>query len=93
MSKRNKARKEQQRALVEARRPTLGKIVRTALKMFVFAIAASLAVSLAAALGVPGLELFWVQLLVMLLLYIPAYPIVMSEFRPRRPPPGRLRGR
>lgn len=82
MSKRNKQKKASQRALQEARRLTVGKVVRLVLKMFVFAILASLLVSLAAAYGVPGLENFWVQILVMMLLYIPAYPFIMREFRP-----------
>ncbi len=84
MSKRNREKRAEQRALEAARRLTFGKVLRLVLKMFVFAILASLAVSLASAAGVPGLETFWVQLLVMLLLYLPAYPIIMREFRPAR---------
>lgn len=85
MSKRNKEQRLKLKAAQEARRLTVGKVLRLVLKMFVFAILASLVVSLATAAGVPGFERSWVPIVVMLLLYIPAYPIVMSEFRPKPP--------
>lgn len=83
MSKKNRTKKEDQKAILEARKFTFGKVVRLTLKMFVFAILASLVVTLLAVSGLPGFDQFWVQVLVMVLFYIPAYPIVMSEFRPK----------
>jgi membrane protein implicated in regulation of membrane protease activity len=35
-------------------------------------------------LGVPAFQNFWVQLVVMVIIYVIAYPFLMREFRPRR---------
>ncbi len=83
MSKKKREEKARLRAVQEARKLSVGKMFRLTLKMLAFALLASFVVSFAAAMGVPGLDNFWVQLLVMVLLYIPAYPFVMSEFRPK----------
>lgn len=84
MSNRTKQRKADSRAAVEARRLTPGKVVRLVLKTLAFALLVSLLVTVLSALGVPVLENFWLQLAVMLVVYIVAYPFLMSEFRPKR---------
>lgn len=90
MSKKSRERKELRRAQEQARRLTTGKVLRLLLKSLLFAVAVSLVVGLASALGVPGLETFWVQALVVLGLYALAYPVLMSEFRlPRHLRKGR----
>jgi flagellar biosynthesis protein FliQ len=89
MSKSKKQRKVDQREIVEARRLTPGKVLRLVLKSVVFALLVALIVTLLGALGVPITENFWLQLLVMLGVYILAYPYLMSEFRPPRKRPQR----
>ena len=84
MSNRTKQRKADSRAAVEARRLTPGKVVRLVLKTLAFAVLVSLLVTVLSALGVPVLQNFWLQLAVMLVVYIVAYPFLMSEFRPKR---------
>jgi len=84
MSNRTKQRKADSRAVLEARRLTPGKVVRLVLKTLAFALLVSLLVTVLSALGVPVLENFWLQLAVMLVVYILAYPFLMSEFRPKR---------
>jgi len=84
MSNRTKQRKADSQAAVEARRLTPGKVVRLVLKTLAFALLVSLLVTVLSALGVPVLENFWLQLAVMLVVYILAYPFLMSEFRPKR---------
>lgn len=83
MSKSTKQRKADARALADARRLTGGKVVRLVLKTLAFAMLVSLLITLLSALGVPVLERFWLQLLVMLAVYLLAYPFLMSEFRVR----------
>lgn len=85
MSKTTKQRKADSRAALEARRLTPGKVFRLVLKTLAFALLVSLLITLLSALGVPVLERFWVQLAVMLVVYIVAYPFLMSEFRAKRP--------
>ena len=84
MSKTTKQRKVDAKALAEARRLTPGKVLRLVLKSLGFAILVSLLVALLSALGIPVLESFWLQLAVMLVVYIAAYPFLMREFRPKR---------
>lgn len=84
MSKANKKRKADSRAVLEARRLTPGKVLRLVLKTLAFAVLVSLLVTLLSALGVPVLQNFWLQLPVMLVVYVLAYPSLMSEFRPKR---------
>lgn len=84
MSKGNKQRKVDSRAALEARRLTPGKVLRLVLKTLGFAILVSLLVTLLSAAGVPVLENFWLQLAVMLVVYVLAYPFLMSEFRSKR---------
>ncbi len=84
MSKANKQRKADSRAVLEARRLTPGKVLRLVLKTLAFAVLVSLLVTLLSALGVPVLANFWLQLPVMLVVYVLAYPFLMSEFRPKR---------
>ncbi len=84
MSKTTKQRKVDAKAVAEARRLTPGKVFRLVLKSLGFAILVSLLVTLLNVLGVPVLGNFWLQLAVMLVVYILAYPFLMREFRPKR---------
>lgn len=84
MSKSKKQRKVSQRSALEARRLTPGKVLRLVLKTLAFALLVSLLVSLLASLGVPVLENFWLQVAIMLVIYLLAYPYLMSEFRVKR---------
>lgn len=85
MSKKSQQRKAEARAREQARRFTPGKIVRLLLKSLAFALTVGLLVTLLTALGLPGIDRLWVQMLLVLGLYLAAYPFLMSEFRPRRP--------
>lgn len=82
MSKRTQQRKLERAALEQARRITVGKMVRLLLKSLLFAmLVASLMVALSL-LGIPWLTSTWVQLAVMILVYLLAYPYLIREFRP-----------
>jgi purine-cytosine permease-like protein len=84
MSKKNQRRKVERRTLEEARRITVGKIVRLLLKSFGFAILLTLVVMVLQALHVPAIRNFWVQMGMVFVAYLIVYPVLMSEFRPRR---------
>ncbi len=84
MSKKARERKAQQRAVAEARRITPGKLFRLFLKSLVFALVVGFVITLATAYGIPGFDSFWVQIAVMIAIYLVAYPFLMSEFRPKR---------
>ena len=73
MAKATKQRKEDARALTDARRLTPGKMLRLLFKSLGFAVLVWL----------PANN-FWVTLPVMLVVYLAAYPVLMSEFRPKR---------
>lgn len=87
MSKKTKERKEKTRAAQEARRITPGKMIRLFLKCFAFAMLVALIFTALGEFGVPIPENFWLRLLLMVGVYLLAYPILMSEFRPKRARP------
>jgi len=84
MSKKNQRRKADRRSVEEARKITVGKMVRLLLKSLVFAILLTAVVMILTMLGVPGLGQFWVQMLLVFGAYLLVYPILMSEFRPSK---------
>ncbi len=85
MSKRSrKQRKASQAESKEARRVTAGKLFRLFLKSLVFALLVALVVMVLELVGLSATQNFWMQLLIMLAVYIPFYPFIMSEFRPQR---------
>lgn len=84
MSKSTKQRKVDAKAVADARRFTPGKMFRLVLKSLGFAVLVSLLVSLLGAFGLPVFENIWLQLAVMVVVYVLAYPFLMSEFRPKR---------
>lgn len=84
MSKKNRRRKVERRTLEEARRITVGKIVRLLLKSLGFAILLTLVVMVLQALHVAAVRNFWVQMGMVLVAYLLIYPVLMSEFRPRK---------
>lgn len=84
MSKRNKERKAQARATAEARKLTTGKMLRLLLKSLAFALTVGILFTFAAAAGIPYIDQTWVQIALILGIYIVAYPFLMSEFRPKR---------
>ena len=84
MSKRSrKQRKASQVESKEARRLTAGKLFRLFLKSLGFALIVALIVFVLELLNVSVTQNFWFQLLIMLAVYIPFYPFIMSEFRPK----------
>ena len=89
MSKRSrKQRKAAQAESKEARRLTAGKLLRLFFKSLAFALLVALIVMVLELLGVSVTQNFWLQLLIMLAVYIPFYPFIMSEFRSK---PGAAR--
>ena len=84
MSKRNRERKAKLRATQDARKLTPGKVFRLMLKSLVFALAVGLLFAVLSTLGVPYLDRLWVQFGLIFLVYLVAYPFLMSEFRARR---------
>ena len=84
MSKTTKKRKDDARALAEARQLTPGKVFRLVLKSLGFAILVSLLVFLLGLVVPSARDNFWIQLPLMLVVYIAAYPFLMREFRPKR---------
>lgn len=86
MSKRNKQRKAREEALREARRITPGKLFRLLLKSLAFALVVAVLFTIWAVNEWPGYDQWWLQLGLMLGVYVLAYPFLMSEFRPKLPP-------
>ncbi|MDE0098510.1 MAG: hypothetical protein OXM87_02680 [Truepera sp.] len=83
MSKRNRERRSERKAIERARKITVGKMVRLFVKSVLLAAGFVLIVTLLNALGVPYLDRLWGQLVVLGLLWIVAYPLLMRDFRPR----------
>lgn len=84
MSKRKKQHKLDQKALEDARKITFPKILRLLLKSMLFSLVVLGIMLLLNALGLPALQSMWVQVIVMIVVYVVAYPFLISEFRPRR---------
>ncbi len=91
MSKKQQERKAARRELEQARKVTAGKLIRLLLKSVGFAIAVSLLVVFVNAVGIPGFDKAWMQMVLVVIAYLVAYPYLMREFRPRkvRAPAGR----
>ena len=83
MSKRKQARKAV-RERAEARKMTSGKLLRLIGKSMLFAVIVSFIILGLNLAGVPAFGNFYVQLDVMFVVYVLAYPFLMSEFRPKR---------
>ena len=81
MSKKNRSRKQAKVAEASARKLTVGKVVRLLLKSLLFAVLASVLLVVLDVLGVPGLTNPWIQGIAIVVLYLIAYPFLMSEFR------------
>ncbi len=75
--------KREQQAIEAARRMTPGKLARLFGKSLLFALVVTVVVFLGSALGVPGIDRWWGQLIVLFVIYLLAYPFLMREFRPR----------
>lgn len=84
MSKIKKQRKLDQRSLEDARKITFPKMLRLILKSMLFSVMVLGVMLLLNALGIPAFRTMWVQILVMIVVYMVAYPFLISEFRPRR---------
>lgn len=82
--KSKKERKAERQAYEDARKMTAGKLIRLVLKSMVFAVSVAVIMLLLSLLGVPALNSLWVQFGVMFVVYILAYPYLMSEFRPKK---------
>ena len=83
MSKNKKDLKAKRAALEKARQFTPGKVLRLILKSLVFALAAAIFLIVIELLGLPAFSNFWIQLVVMVVIYLLAFPFLMSEFRPK----------
>ena len=83
MSKTTRQRKLDAKALADARKLTPGKIFRLVLKSLLFATVLGLLITFLPLLGVPEslVRNTWFSLGLMLVVYIVAYPFLMSEFR------------
>ena len=84
MAKNTKQRKADAKAVADARRLTPAKVLRLVLKSLGFAILVSLLLILLQSFNVPVFQTWWLQFGVMLVVYVAAYPFLMSEFRPKR---------
>ncbi|HKI57544.1 MAG TPA: hypothetical protein VKB31_10390 [Trueperaceae bacterium] len=84
MSKKNQRRKAERRSTEEARRITVGKMVRLLLKSLGFAILLTIVVMVLQALHVKAVGNFWVQMGMVFAAYLIVYPVLMSEFRPKK---------
>jgi uncharacterized membrane protein len=84
MSKKNKERKLEQRAVVEARQITPGKMIRLLLKSLLFSLLVVVVMVALSLLGINAFQNFWIQLGVMVVIYALAYPYLMREFRVRK---------
>lgn len=83
MSKANKQRKADVRAAEDARKFTAGKVIRLIFKSLGFAILVGFLI-VAIERFVSPLQ-SWMEIAIMLVIYLAAYPILMSEFRVKRP--------
>jgi Ca2+/Na+ antiporter len=84
MSKRKKEQKLERAALEDARKITPGKMLRLLLKSLLFSLLVVVVMVGLSLLGINAFQNFWVQLGVMVVIYIIAYPFLMREFRPSR---------
>jgi Ca2+/Na+ antiporter len=84
MSKRKKEQKLERAALEDARKITPGKMIRLLLKSLLFSLLVVVVMVGLSLLGINAFQNFWVQLGVMVVIYIIAYPFLMREFRPSR---------
>ncbi len=84
MSKSKKQRKLNQRAVEDARKITWPKMLRLILKSMLFSVVVLGIMLLLNALGIPAFKNMWVQILVMIVVYMVAYPFLIREFRPGR---------
>ncbi len=89
VGKKKKLKKLYQRQLEEAKKPTLGKMVRLFIKTFLLFTAILILMSVGIASGLEPLKNWWAQLLIYAAAYIIFQPWLMREFRP--PPPEGLR--
>ncbi|AEB10994.1 hypothetical protein [Marinithermus hydrothermalis] len=85
MGKKKRLKKLYRRQLEEARKPTLGKLLRLFLKTFVLIMGLGLLMGVAVGFGLDVFQNFWAQIAVYTLGYVLAYRWLMREFRP--PPP------
>jgi|FLYL01.1.fsa_nt_gi uncharacterized membrane protein len=81
MSKKKRDKREMVRAAQEARKLTPGKLFRLFLKSIVFAVVVGILFTVLSLLGVPGLDNWWMQFALIFVVYLLAYPFIMSEFR------------
>jgi len=89
VGKKKKLKKQYQKQLEEAKKPTFGKMLRLFVKTFLLFFGLLLLMSLGIAYGLDVLKNWWAQLIVYAVGYIVFQPWLMSEFRP--PPPKELR--
>ncbi len=84
MSKKNKERKLEQRAVEEARQITPGKMIRLLLKSLLFSLLVVVVMVGLSLLGINAFQNFWIQIIVMVVVYTLAYPYLLREFRAKK---------
>ncbi|WP_457637779.1 hypothetical protein [Oceanithermus sp.] len=89
VGKKKKLKKQYQKQLEEARKPTFAKMLRLFIKTFALFFGLLLLMSIGIAYGLDFLKNWWAQLAVYAAGYIVLQPWLMSDFRP--PPPKGLK--
>jgi uncharacterized membrane protein YdfJ with MMPL/SSD domain len=84
MSKRKREEKLGRTALEEARKITPGKMIRLLLKSLLFSLIVVVVMVGLSLVGIPAFQNFWIQLGVMVVIYVVAYPFLMKEFRVKK---------
>jgi hypothetical protein len=84
MSKSTKQRKLERRSIEEARKITGPKMLRLFFKSMLFAMLVFVVMTGLNLMGVPAFKNVWIQIAVMIVIYMIAYPFLISEFRPKR---------
>lgn len=84
MSKKNKERKLGRQAASKARQVTPGKMIRLLLKSLLFSVIVVVVMLALNLLGINAFQNFWVQLIVMVIIYALAYPYLIREFRVKK---------
>jgi Ca2+/Na+ antiporter len=84
MSKRKRDQKLERASVQEARKITPGKMIRLLLKSLLFSLLVVAVMVGLNLLGIPAFQNFWIQLGVMVVIYVVAYPFLMKEFRVKK---------
>ena len=84
MSKRKREEKLERASAEEARKITPGKMIRLLLKSLLFSLLVVVVMVALNLIGIPAFQNFWIQLAVMVVIYVIAYRFLMKEFRVKK---------